>query len=155
MAEPQLKVYQVEAPDGSILKLEGPVGASQEDILKNAEILFNQRQAQQPKYNMGAESLRSLASGATFSSADEIEAALRTAPQQLSKEVQLGGLAAQIPTTEPQKVSLSDQMGAGLGSMVGTLPSIGDSGYKKTRDEIRARQQLFKKNTLFYQQGLK
>lgn len=154
MAEPQLKVYQVEAPDGSILKLEGPVGASQEDILKNAEILFNQRQAQQPKYNMGAESLRSLAQGATFGSADEIEAALRTAPQQLSKEMQLGGLAAQIPTTEPQKVSLSDQMGAGLGSMVGTLPSIGDSGYKKTRDEIRARQQLFQKENPVLSTGL-
>lgn len=154
MAEPQLKIYQVEAPDGSILKLEGPVGASQEDIIKNAEILFNQRQAQQPKYNMGAESLRSLAQGATFGSADEIEAALRTAPQQLSKEMQLGGLAAQMPTTEPQKVSLSDQMGAGLGSMVGTLPSIGDSGYKKTRDEIRARQQLFQKEHPVLSTGL-
>lgn len=154
MAEPQLKIYNVEAPDGSILKLEGPVGASQEDIIKNAEILFNQRQAQQPKYNMGAESLRSLAQGATFGSADEIEAALRTAPQQLSKEMQLGGLAAQMPTTEPQKVSLSDQMGAGLGSMVGTLPSIGDSGYKKTRDEIRARQQLFQKEHPVLSTGL-
>jgi hypothetical protein len=154
MAEQELKIYQVEAPDGSILKLEGPVGASQEDIIKNAEILFNQRQAQQPKYNMGAESLRSLAQGATFGSADEIEAALRTAPQQLSKEMQLGGLAAQMPTTEPQKVSLSDQMGAGLGSMVGTLPSIGDSGYKKTRDEIRARQQLFQKEHPVLSTGL-
>lgn len=154
MAEPQLKIYQVEAPDGSILKLEGPVGASQEDIIKNAEILFNQRQAQQPQYNMGAESLRSLAQGATFGSADEIEAALRTAPQQLSKEMQLGGLAAQIPTTEPQKVSLSDQMGAGLGSMVGTLPSIGASDYKKVRDEIRGRQQLFQKEHPVLSTGL-
>ena len=154
MAEPQLKIYNVQAPDGSVLKLEGPVDASQEDIIKNAEILFNQRQAQQPKYNMGAESLRSLASGATFGSADEIEAALRTAPQQLSKELQMGGLAAQIPTTEPQKVSLSDQMGAGLGSTIGTLPSIGASDYKKVRDEIRGRQALFQKEHPVLSTGL-
>ena len=154
MAEPQLKIYNVEAPDGSILKLEGPVGASQEDIIKNAEILFNQRQTQQPQYNTAAESVRSLAQGATFGSADEIEAALRTAPKQLSKEMQLGGLAAQIPTTEPQKVSLSDQMGAGLGSMVGTLPSIGASDYKKVRDEIRSRQQLFQKERPVLSTGL-
>ena len=154
MAEPQLKIYNVQAPDGSVLKLEGPVDASQEDIIKNAEILFNQRQAQQPKYNMGAESLRSLASGATFGSADEIEAALRTAPQQLSKELQMGGLAAQIPTTEPQKVSLSDQMGAGLGSTIGTLPSISASDYKKVRDEIRGRQALFQKEHPVLSTGL-
>ena len=74
MADVKLKVFKVEAPDGSILKIEGPADSKPEDVIKNAEILFNQRQARKPKYNMAAESARSFGQGVTFGHADEIEA---------------------------------------------------------------------------------
>jgi hypothetical protein len=153
MAEPQLKIYQVEAPDGSILKLEGPVGASQEDILKNAEILFNQRQAQQPKYSTAAESLRSLAQGATFGFADEIEAGLRSAPTVGKAEMAQGGLASQI-SPEQQKVPLSEQMMGGLSVPTTQTAPITQTPYKSIRDEIRNRQQAFQKDRPVLSTGL-
>ena len=111
----ELKTYKIKAPDGSMLNIQGPVDASPEDVIKNAEILFNQKQqaSQQPKYNMAAESARSLAQGVTFGSADEIEAGLRAAPTVLKAEMAQGGLAGQIPTDQ-KNVSLSDQMMGGL-----------------------------------------
>ena len=153
MAEPQLKVYQVEAPDGSILKLEGPVGASQEDILKNAEILFNQRQTQQPKYNTAAESARSLAQGLTFGFADEIEAGLRSAPTVGKAEMAQGGLASQI-SPEQQKVPLSEQMMGGLSVPTTQTAPITQTPYKSIRDEIRNRQQAFQKDRPVLSTGL-
>lgn len=39
-----MPITKVEAPDGSILKIEHPEGASQADILRNAEVLFERRQ---------------------------------------------------------------------------------------------------------------
>jgi len=153
MAEPQLKIYQVEAPDGSILKLEGPVGASQEDILKNAEILFNQRQTQQPKYNTAAESARSLAQGLTFGFADEIEAGLRSAPTVGKAEMAQGGLASQI-SPEQQKVPLSEQMMGGLSVPTTQTAPITQTPYKSIRDEIRNRQQAFQKDRPVLSTGL-
>lgn len=38
------KIYQVEAPDGSVLKIEGPVNASQEQVLQAAQLAFAQKQ---------------------------------------------------------------------------------------------------------------
>lgn len=155
MAEPQLKIYKVEAPDGSILKLEGPVNASPEDIIRNAEILFNQRQAQKPQYNMGAESLRSLAQGATFGFADELEAAARAGGKQLSREMQQGGLASQILPEQQQPMSLSQQMMGGLaGTPQTTSTTATPSEYKQIRDEIRGRQALFQKENPVLSTGL-
>jgi len=153
MAEQELKIYKVEAPDGSILKLEGPVGASQEDILKNAEILFNQRQTQQPKYNTAAESARSLAQGLTFGFADEIEAGLRSAPTVGKAEMAQGGLASQI-SPEQQKVPLSEQMMGGLSVPTTQTAPITQTPYKSIRDEIRNRQQAFQKDRPVLSTGL-
>ena len=41
------QIYRVEAPDGSIIKLEGPTGASQEEVIAKAQELFSKQQ--QPK----------------------------------------------------------------------------------------------------------
>lgn len=40
-----MKIYKVQAPDGSILKIEGPEGASQEQIIQAAQAAFSQKQA--------------------------------------------------------------------------------------------------------------
>lgn len=42
-----MKIYRVEAPDGSILQIEGPENASQDQILQAAAAAFAQRQATQ------------------------------------------------------------------------------------------------------------
>jgi len=39
------KIYKVEAPDGSILQIEGPANASQEQVLQAAQAAFAQRQS--------------------------------------------------------------------------------------------------------------
>lgn len=49
MSDTDLKIYEVEAPNGQILKIEGPVGASEADILQNAESIYQQIQVNNAK----------------------------------------------------------------------------------------------------------
>lgn len=42
-----MKIYQVQAPDGSIIKVEGPEGASQDEVIAQAQRLMAQRSAPQ------------------------------------------------------------------------------------------------------------
>ena len=44
-----MPVYNVEAPDGKVLKLEGPEGASEQDILNAAATLYQQQAQPQPE----------------------------------------------------------------------------------------------------------
>lgn len=41
--------YQVQSPDGSIITVEGPDGASQDEIIQQAQLLYNKPQPQQDK----------------------------------------------------------------------------------------------------------
>lgn len=43
------QTYNVEAPDGQIITLEGPAGASQEQVIEQAKKLYGQQQAQAPQ----------------------------------------------------------------------------------------------------------
>lgn len=43
----EIKEYKVKSPDGQVIKLRGPVGASQEEVIAQAQKLYSQRQQQQ------------------------------------------------------------------------------------------------------------
>lgn len=45
--------YKVKAPDGQIIKLRGPAGASQDEVIAQAQKLYGQKQAQQPAPDQG------------------------------------------------------------------------------------------------------
>lgn len=147
----ETKIYKVKAPDGTVIKIKGPVGATQEEIISNAQRLYNQPTAEGADKLKG--SARSLAQGLTLGFADELEAAARTAPEQLSKEMAMGGLAAQIPTQDTT-VPVTQQLSEGLASGMDMRPSIGDSGYKQTRDAIRKEQSQFTSENPLLSTGL-
>lgn len=85
--------YRVEAPDGKILIIEGPAGATQQDIMRQAQALYKPRQsavkaradatkaASSADRKRGGVGSRALADSYTFGFADEMEgagAALKT-----------------------------------------------------------------------------
>jgi len=69
-----LKEYKLKTPDGRVVKIKGPEGASKEEIIQ----IYTQI-SDRPEINKFAEGARKLASGATFQFADELEANARTA----------------------------------------------------------------------------
>ena len=69
-----MKEYKLKTPDGRVVKIKGPEGATKEQIVQiYAQI------SDRPEINKFAEGARKLASGATFQFADELEANARTA----------------------------------------------------------------------------
>ena len=55
----ETKIYNVKSPDGTIIKVKGPVGASQEEVIKQAQALSgNKQQSQAPEINNIAEGVR-------------------------------------------------------------------------------------------------
>ena len=45
-----MPIYKVEAPDGNILNIEGPEGASDQEVISAAEQLYASQQPQQPQH---------------------------------------------------------------------------------------------------------
>ena len=45
----ETKIYKVKSPDGSIVKVQGPVGASQDEVIRQAQQLTSNQQAEQKK----------------------------------------------------------------------------------------------------------
>mgnify|MGYP003677492140 FL=1 len=43
----ETKIYNVKSPDGTIIKVKGPVGASQEEVIKQAQALSGNTQQPQ------------------------------------------------------------------------------------------------------------
>lgn len=68
-----MKEYKLKTPDGRIVKIKGPEGATKEQIIQ----IYTQI-SDRPEINKFAESARKIASGATFQFADEGEAYLRS-----------------------------------------------------------------------------
>lgn len=69
-----MKEYKLKTPDGRVVKIKGPEGATKEQIVQiYAQI------SDRPEINKFAEGARKFASGATFQFADELEANTRTA----------------------------------------------------------------------------
>lgn len=67
------KIYKLQTPDGKVVKIEGPAGASKADIVQIYESIKNR-----PKINKLAEGARKVVQGATFQWGDEGEAYLRS-----------------------------------------------------------------------------
>jgi len=67
------KVYKLQTPEGKVVKIEGPVGASKADLVQIYEGIKNR-----PKINKVAEGARKIVQGATFQWGDEGEAYLRS-----------------------------------------------------------------------------
>lgn len=44
-----MKLYKVQAPDGSIIKIEGPEGASEQEVIRQAQLLYKKPEAEQVK----------------------------------------------------------------------------------------------------------
>ena len=42
----ETKIYKVKSPDGSIVKVQGPVGASQDEVIRQAQQLTSNQQDQ-------------------------------------------------------------------------------------------------------------
>ena len=78
-----MTIHKVEAPDGSIIKVEAPEGATQQQILDFAKSQYVQKpstqQAQQQTYNPTAEAARAVGQGVTFGFGEEAEAGIRSA----------------------------------------------------------------------------
>ena len=68
------KTYTLKTPDGRVVKIKGPEGASKEEVIQ----IYTQI-SKRPEINKFAESARKIASGALFQFADEAEANARTA----------------------------------------------------------------------------
>ena len=67
------KVYKLQTPEGKVVKIEGPVGASKADLVQIYEGIKDR-----PKINKVAEGARKIVQGATFQWGDEGEAYLRS-----------------------------------------------------------------------------
>ena len=67
------KVYKLQTPDGKVVKIEGPAGASKAEIVQIYEGIKGR-----PKINKVAEGARKIVQGATFQWGDEGEAYLRS-----------------------------------------------------------------------------
>lgn len=67
------KIYKLQTPDGKVVKIEGPVGASKADIVQIYEGIKDR-----PKINKVAEGVRKAVQGATFQWGDEGEAYIRS-----------------------------------------------------------------------------
>jgi hypothetical protein len=78
-----MAIHKVEAPDGSIIKVEAPEGATQQQILEFAKSQYKPKptpeQAQQQTYNPTAEAARAIGQGVTFGFGEEAEAGIRSA----------------------------------------------------------------------------
>ena len=65
-----MPIHKVEAPDGSIIKVEAPEGATQQQILDFAKSQYvpkaTSQQATQSTYNPIAEAARAIGQGVTF-----------------------------------------------------------------------------------------
>jgi hypothetical protein len=60
-----MKVYQVQAPDGSIIKIEGPEGATDDQLIQAASAAYSQKPAPAPKEDGGVlQTLGNIAGGA-------------------------------------------------------------------------------------------
>jgi len=143
----EMQIYKVKAPDGTIVKVQGPAGASQEDIISNAKRLFSQQSAIQPTSNMGVGSARALGQGLTLGFGEEIEAGLRSAASATPGFGEVG-LAAGIPT-EPKQGDIYDQMGLRTQEV---SPEF--RPYKDIRDEIRTSQAQFSSENPLLSTGL-
>ena len=71
------KTYTVNIPGGEQIKVNGPEGASKEEVIKQAKILYEAKN--RPEINTVAEGARKAAQGLTFGFADEIEAGVKSA----------------------------------------------------------------------------
>ncbi len=78
-----MPIHKVEAPDGSIIKVEAPEGATQQQILDFAKSQYKPKtsatQTPQQTYNPIAESARAIGQGVTFGFGEEAEAGIRSA----------------------------------------------------------------------------
>ena len=146
----ETKIYNVKSPDGTIIKVKGPVGASQEEVIKQAQALSgNKQQPQAPEINNLAEGARTFAKGATFGFADEIEAKVRTAQSLKDQmttstsykdaykeltQLQKSGFTGRTPEQKARVKELT----AILSSEKKVKTDAQDARYKGVRDDLRA-----------------
>ena len=45
----ETKIYEVKSPDGNIIKVQGPVGASQDEVIRQAQQLSSNQKAEQKR----------------------------------------------------------------------------------------------------------
>jgi len=78
------QTYGVTAPDGTVLEVTGPAGASQDEVIRQAKVLYSQQKATAPQASsMGAtaeNASRALVNGMTFGFGDNLEAAIWALP---------------------------------------------------------------------------
>jgi len=78
------QTYEVTAPDGTVLEVTGPAGASQDEVIRQAQALYSQQKAPAPQASaMGAtadNASRALLNGMTFGFGDNLEAAIGALP---------------------------------------------------------------------------
>ena len=153
----ETKIYKVKSPDGSVIKVQGPIGASQEEVIKQAQALSgNKQQPQAPEINNLAEGARTFAKGATFGFADEIEAKVRTGQSvkdQVStttsykdaynelKDLQKSGFTGRTPEQKARVKELT----AIVTNERNAKSSVQDAKYKGVRDDLRASNAEFAK----------
>ena len=139
--------FRVQTPDGTY-EVDAPEGTTEEQI--KAEIQKTQSANARPEINNIAEGARTVAKGATFGFADELEAQARTAQSvqdQVSrsdqykasynemKQLQADRLAGK---TSPESQARSQELSGMMTGENNQLAQEQDARYKGVRDDLRA-----------------
>ena len=163
-----MKEYKLKTPDGRVVKIKGPEGATKEQLVQiYAQI------SDRPEINKFAEGARKLASGATFQFADEIEAYLRTnnnhrdaVGNEKKSERWKAAYNELIDMYKPKSVGglpqkLSDEQRARskvLQKIVNEEKALfkerGDTEYKTLRNELRGQSKEFERQNPKLAMGL-
>ena len=155
-----MKEYKLKTPDGRVVKIKGPEGATKEQIVQiYAQI------SDRPEINKFAEGARKFASGATFQFADELEANARTADlktdtatttthkdayNELTALIKQSGYGGRTPE---QKARIKDLTNI-LQSEKQVKADVREETYKGHRDQLRKQSKEFERQNPKLAMGL-
>ena len=154
-----MKEYKLKTPDGRVVKIKGPEGATKEQIVQ----IYTQI-SDRPEINKFAESARKFASGATFQFADEGEAYLRTNNnhkdafgnenkserwqasynelRDMYRPKSIGGLPQSIG---PDQIARRDELQKIVAEEKDLFNARGDEEYKTLRNQLRGQSKEFER----------
>lgn len=146
-----MKEYKLKTPDGRVVRIKGPEGATKEQIVQiYAQI------SDRPEINKFAEGARKFASGATFQFADELEANTRTADlktdtattttykdayNELTALIKQSGYGGRTPEQKARIKELTNI----LQSEKQVKADVREETYKRHRDQLRKQSKEFER----------